>query len=272
MEPRSLLFAPGDRPDRFAKALACGADAVCLDLEDAVAPAAKAAARAHVLAFLQSSDALGRVLVRINALGSPEGALDIAALAGKLGDAALMISKASDPSVLASVGGRLWPDAPDRARIVALIEDAQGLRRAHDLARVPGVIGLALGPVDLAASLGAVFDEPILNAIRLQLRLAAAEGGVGAWDGPWLDVQDVAGLDCSAAAAARLGFSGKLCIHPSQVQAVHRAFTPAPDSVARARAILDAAGQNPGAFLMDGKMVDAPVIEAARRLMARAAD
>jgi citrate lyase beta subunit len=268
---RSLLFVPGDRPDRFATALASGADAICLDLEDAVQPAAKDEARRQVTAFLASGQALDRVFVRIGALATEAGGQDVLALSqAALGDAGVMTAKTSDPEAAASVAKLVWPHAAS-ARILALIEDAEGLRRAHEIARVPGVMGLALGPLDLAASLGATFDDQAMATIRLQLRLAAAEGGVGAWDGPWPDVADEAGLLKAAHAAAALGYAGKLCIHPKQVAPVHAAFAPTDAALAHARAILTAAAAtDAGAFMHDGKMIDAPVIAAARQVAARA--
>jgi citrate lyase beta subunit len=268
---RSLLFVPGDRPDRFAKALESGADAICLDLEDAVPPAAKDDARRHVVAFLTAGQALDRVFVRIGAPATEDGGQDILALSqASLGAAGVMTAKTSDPEAAASVAKLVWPHAAS-ARILALIEDAEGLRRAHEIAKVPGVVGLSLGPLDLAASLGATLDDQAIAAIRLQLRLAAAEGGVGAWDGPWPDVADEAGLLKAAQSAAALGYAGKLCIHPKQIAAVNAAFTPSAAAVARAKAIVEAAAATPaGAFMHDGKMVDAPVIAAARQVLARA--
>jgi (S)-citramalyl-CoA lyase len=271
LHARSLLFVPGDRPDRFDKALASGADAICLDLEDAVQPAAKDDARRHVTAFLAAGQHLDRVLVRISPLATEAGAADVLALSqADLGEAGVMIAKTSDADDAAQVAKLVWPSAAS-ARLMALIEDAPGLRKAHEIAKVPGMIGLSLGPLDLAASLGAVFDDQAMAAIRLQLRLAAAEGGINAWDGPWPDIADEDGLERAAVACVRLGYAGKLCIHPKQVQTVNAAFAPSEAALAEAQAIVDAAAQTgAGAFMHEGKMVDAPVIAAARQVLARA--
>jgi citrate lyase beta subunit len=269
---RSLLFVPGDRPERFEKALASGADAVCLDLEDAVQPAAKDDARRHVTAFLAAGQHLERVFVRISPLATEAGAADVLALSQTaMGDAGVITAKTSDADAAASVAKLVWPTAAS-ARIMALIEDAEGLRKAHEIAQAPGVMGLSLGPLDLAASLGAVFDDQAMGTIRLQLRLAAAEGRVDAWDGPWPDVADAGGLERAAIACAKLGYAGKLCIHPKQVATINAAFTPDPAAVAQAQALIEAAvGVAGGAFMHEGKMVDAPVIAAARRVLDRAA-
>jgi (S)-citramalyl-CoA lyase len=270
--PRSILFVPGDRPDRFAKAMASGADAICLDLEDAVAQDTKAEARDHVLAYLATAAEPARVMVRISALSTLAGLADILALAqSAVAPAAVMMAKVSSPDQVTATLACLAEAGHGAVRALALIEDAQGLRRAHQIAAAPGMLGLSLGPLDMAASFGAAFDEDALRLIRFQLRAAAAEAGIAAWDGPYPNVADEAGLDRAAASCAALGFAGKLCIHPKQVAAVNAAFSPSAGAVAHARAVVEAAERTTaGAFMLDGKMIDAPVILAARQVLARA--
>jgi citrate lyase subunit beta / citryl-CoA lyase len=269
--PRSLLFVPGDRLDRLDKALGSGADAVILDLEDAVAPSSKAAARASVLAQLTQEPQAERVVVRINAPSTPAGLADLAALteAAPPACAGLLVPKAESPDVLAAVGAAL-AEAGRELPLAALIESAAGLRRAAEIARAPGLVALALGPLDLAAQLEARLDPAAMASVRLALRLAAVEGGVELWDGPSTALEDAALVGEDAAAAAALGFTGKLCIHPRQVEAVNAAFSPSPEALDAARALLAAAEGQAGAFRFEGKMVDAPVLARARALLARA--
>ena len=269
-DPRSILFVPGDRPERFAKALASPADAICIDLEDAVAPEAKASARASALDFLKTSPEAARTVLRLNALSTAAGMVDAAALleAG-VAPAALMTPKAESADVLASLHAAFAGQGGPQP-LIALVESAAGLAHAGDLARAPGVVALALGPIDLAAQLGAQFDEQALSTIRLQIRLGASRGGVMAWDGPSLAIDDLAQLSADARSAAALGFSGKLCIHPAQAATVNAGFTPSIEAVAAARTVLAAAQGQGGVFRLDGRMIDAPVLASARKVLARA--
>ncbi len=265
---RSILFVPGDRPDRIAKALASEADAICIDLEDGVAPDAKDAARTGVVAFLRDQPRSDRIIVRINSLGSRDGLKDILALGELASPPTPMLPKVEHPQTIADTVSALSNNGA--ASIIALIETARGLRNAADIAAAPGVVALALGPVDLAAELGARFDEAAMASLRLSLKLAATQAGVALIDGPALDLDDAAALTRSAQAAAALGLDGKLAIHPNQIASINAAFTPTSDAVAWARRVVDAAQGQPGVFRLDGKMIDKPVIDGACRLLLRA--
>lgn len=259
---RSLLFVPGDRSDRFDRAAASGADLVVCDLEDAVAARAKDAAREAVAGWLRTA---GRAAVRVNAAGAPWYAADCAALQGLPGLAAVMVPKAEDPDALGTLVEGLG-DVP----VVALVETALGLHRAVDLASVPGVVRLAFGSVDFALDTGCAQDDTALLHARSSLVVASRVAGVAQpVDGVTvaLDDADAAGRD--AAQARRLGFAGKLCVHPRQVPAVNAAFTPSTEEVDRARRVVAAAGDG-AASRVDGELVDVPVLERARRTLRRA--
>ena len=261
--PIDLLFVPADRPERFAKALAA-ASAVCIDLEDAVSPDNKAAARDALRAALRSGNLPPeRVVVRIQAEGAPGHDEDLA-LVAEGGMAAVMLPKAEGPQSVERVAAQL----KDTAGVIALVETARGLRRAHDIADAPGVIGLTFGALDLAADLDAVLADQDRDHFRRLLRLASAEAGVACWNSPWPALNDAAGLSSDAKRAADLGYTGMLCIHPAQTSAVRDAFTPSAEAVGRARAIVEAAAGG-GAVRLDGAMIDAPVVARARQTLAR---
>jgi citrate lyase subunit beta/citryl-CoA lyase len=259
---RSLLFVPGDKPARFAKAEASGADGVVLDLEDAVAAANKDAARSGVAAWL----ATGRSgTVRVNAADTPWFADDLSMLGGA-GDTSVMLPKASVESVAAVVAA-----LGERTRVVVLLETAPGILSAAAICGCPNVIRAAFGSIDLSTELGVDPDdrEALLHA-RSSVVLASAAGGIAApFDGVTTDVADAEVARADAAYAARLGFSGKLCIHPIQVAAVNAAFDPDSDQIAWARDVLAVEGS--GAATVGGHMIDAPVLERARRIIARSA-
>lgn len=259
---RTWLFVPGDRPERFAKAAAAGPDVVVVDLEDAVAPAHKDAARACVTDWLPLAEVT--VAVRVNAAGSAWHDADIAALAALDSPTTVVLPKADSPETVAAVLAAL----PDGSAVVALVETALGVARATDLARSPGVVRLAFGSYDLAAELGVDPDHaPALAPARGALVLASAVGGLaGPIDGVTGDVRDHERLTADATTAAALGFAGKLCIHPGQVAPTAAALAPSPDEVAWAERVLAAATED-GVALVDGRMVDAPVVARARRIV-----
>ncbi|MCA9736260.1 MAG: CoA ester lyase [Gemmatimonadota bacterium] len=277
---RMILFVPGDRPDRFSKAFATAADAVCLDLEDAVAPAAKDDARARVQAFLrqrgqQQPDGTGsETTVRISALESEAGRLDLEALAtaGAWPDA-LLIPKTDDPAALRALAAHLEASAgPTAPALIPLIETARGLHRVEAVATAtPRVAALALGGFDLCAELGAEPGWDTLLYARSRLVHAAALAGVGALDTPFLAIDDPEGLEAESRRARALGFVGKLAIHPVQVPVLARAFAPTPEQEAWARRVVEAADGAPeGVFALEGRMIDAPLVRAARQVLARA--
>lgn len=266
---RSILFVPGHRPERFAKALATGADAVVIDLEDAVPPGEKAAARAAAMARPSALDgvALG---VRINPLPTPEGIADLAALLGGTAPDFLMLPKAESPEELRIVQ-RAFARAPRPPQLLALIESAEGLASAGAIAAEPGCAALGFGGVDLAADLGCAFAWEQLLAHRAALVVAAARSGRGVVDVPFLALDDEAGLAEETRRAQALGFTAKLAIHPRQVATIQAVLTPGTEEVARARRVLDAMeAAGGGVCVVDGRMVDAPVARAARRVLARA--
>lgn len=266
---RSLLFVPGSRPERFEKALAAGADGVCIDLEDAVAPADKAQARGAALAFAAAHGGPGDVMIRLNPLRSAVGIADLAALlAQDRPPATIMLPKLShraDLDLLDEVLG------PRNVRVVPLIETAAGLADADAIAAAPRVEAILFGAVDLAAELGCTLAwEPLLYA-RSRLVQACAAAGVQLYDVPHIDVADEAGLAETTRRAKALGFTGRACIHPRQVAVVNAAYTPTEAEVERARAVVaafDAAGG--GVALLDGKLIELPVVRAARRVLAAA--
>lgn len=263
---RTLLFVPGARPDRFGKALAAGADAVCLDLEDAVPADAKAAARDAALAALAQPRAGGPALgLRVNALRSAFGLQDLAALAASPARPDfLMLPKPAHAEELAILAAALAPAAP----LWPIIESAQGLKEAWAIAAAPGVAGVLFGGADMAADLGvSVGWEPLLFA-RAQIAAAAARAGVEAMDVPFLDVEDEGGCAAEAARARALGYTGKACIHPRQIAPVRAAFAPSEAELAQARRVMAAFKAAGGAAaLLDGKLIEAPIVRAATRTL-----
>jgi citrate lyase subunit beta / citryl-CoA lyase len=257
---RSLLFVPGDRPERFAKAEASGADGVILDLEDAVAASNKDAARSHVAAWLAAG---GVGTVRINAVDTPWFGDDLS-LIGE--SATVMLPKASVEGVAAVVAA-----LGDQTRVVVLLETASGILDAASICRSPNVIRAAFGSIDLSTEVGVEPDdrEALLHARSLAVLASAAGGIAPPLDGVTTDVTSAEPARADAAYAARMGFGGKLCIHPMQVAAVNASFDPGPGQIAWAREALAAAGK--GAVKVGGHMIDAPVLERARRIIARSA-
>lgn len=263
---RAWLFVPGHRPERIDKALASGADRVIVDLEDAVAPEAKDEARAALAGWLASARA--PVAVRLNAADTPWFEADLALLAMPA-VAAVVLPKAEDPAVLA----RLAALRPGLA-LVPLVESALGLAQARALAAAPGVQRLAFGHIDFQVDMalrGATEDD--LLPYRCELVLASRLARIAApLDGVTVALDDAAVLQADVQRARRMGFGGKLCIHPRQVVAVQAGFRPGEDEVAWARRVLDAAAQAGGAAVaLDGKMIDKPVMLRAEAILRDAA-
>jgi citrate lyase subunit beta/citryl-CoA lyase len=260
---RSFLFVPGNRPERFAKACAAGADAVIVDLEDAVPPSDKLAARDALAAWLSPASP---VLVRINSADS-EWFRDDLALCGLPGVAGIVLPKAErehDLAIVAAAGAKA---------ILPLIESAQGLWNAIELARAPCVQRLVFGSIDFSLDLGIVEGYEELLYFRSQLVLVSRVAGIQPpVDGVTtaLDDPDLVRQDTLRGRA--LGFGGKLCIHPKQVVTVNAAFAPTVEELAWAVRVLDAAALSNGAAVaMDGKMVDRPVIQIAQQMLDEAA-
>jgi len=249
---RSYLFVPGNRPERFAKALAAGADAVIIDLEDAVAPADKPAARDAVRAWLSPAHP---VLVRINSADTAWFAAD-AELAGLPGVAGIVLPKAEQAANIALLREKGAP------AVLPLIETALGLHQALALARQPGVERLLFGSIDFSLDLGIHEGVEELQAFRSHLVLASRLAGIlPPVDGVTTALDDGAQILDDARRARRNGFGGKLCIHPKQLAHVHAAFAPTAEEVAWAERILQAVEDTDGAAVaLDGKMIDRPVL------------
>jgi citrate lyase subunit beta/citryl-CoA lyase len=266
----SWLFVPGSRPERFDKAVRAGADQVVVDLEDAVTPTRKASARGEVARWLGGA---GEAWVRVNARGTQWHEHDLGALARRPGLRGVMVPKAEDPAALDRVARELVPGTP----IIALVETAVGVRDVAALAACAAVSGLAFGSIDFALDIDAAESDEVLLFARSALVIAARAASLPApLDGVTVETTDTAVIRRDAARARSLGFGGKLCIHPAQVEPVNSAFSPDPADLAWARRVLAAAAQHAagdhaqGAFDLDGEMIDTPVLERARRLVARA--
>jgi citrate lyase subunit beta/citryl-CoA lyase len=267
--PRSYLFVPGDRPERFGKALASSADAVVLDLEDAVAPPGKAAARTAVAACFAAGADWHRLVVRINDDATPWFDDDLALLRAA-GVAAVMLPKAERPATIA----RLRAACPGIA-VLALIETARGVLAAEALAAADGVQRLVFGTIDYALDMdlqGPLAASVGLDAAAARLALASrAADLLPPVAGVTVAIDDEMQLRADMDRARALGFGAKLCIHPRQLAPLHALLAPAPEVMATAQRVLAAAEAADGAAVqVDGRMVDRPVIERARRTVQRA--
>ncbi|MFF3493294.1 HpcH/HpaI aldolase/citrate lyase family protein [Streptomyces sp. NPDC002795] len=256
----SWLFVPASRPDRFAKAAGSGADAVIVDLEDAVAAGDKAAARDHVRAAWPR-DAPVPVVVRVNGPRTAEFADDLA-VCRALAPAAVVLPKTESAAQVR--------DAYEASgtRVLPLIETARGLVNLDGIAAEPGCVRLLFGSIDLALDLG-VSDDRALDSARADLvRWSAANGLPAPVDGVTTAVRDPAAVTRAATRGRGWGFGGKLCVHPAQLPHVRAAFAPAEEEVNWARRVL-AAGHD-AAGTVDGEMIDRPVVERARRVLHQA--
>lgn len=255
---RSLLFVPGDRPDRFDKAGACGADAVIIDLEDAVPPERKPNALRRALAWLSTES---RAAVRINPRNTTWHRAEVRALR-KL-DVAVVLPKTERPDDVAALVDAFGPD-----RVVALLETPRGIVAADAIAEVTGVVRLAFGNVDLAAALAVRSDSTAALAhARGRVVLAAASAGLPPpLDGVTTALHDEATLIADVARAREVGFGGKLCIHPRQVPIVNAGLLPGPEEVEWARRVVDAEAGG-GVTVLDGSMIDAPEVARAKALL-----
>ena len=264
---RSFLFVPGNRPERFAKALASGADAVIIDLEDAVPLDAKDTARDALLAAWPSLAAAerARLLVRVNPAGTPWHEADLAALGHLPGLGALMLPKAENAQQVEQAF------RTSSMMVLPLIESAEGVGQMDAIARAAGTLRLGLGHIDLQADLGMRCgpDEVELAPVRLALVVASRRAGLPVpVDGVTTATQDAEVLTADAQRSRRFGFGAKLCIHPAQVAGVHQALAPTEAECDWARRVLAAElAAGGGAFSVDGKMVDPPVLLLARQIL-----
>lgn len=259
----ALLFCPADRPERFTKA-AERADAVILDLEDAVSPSAKASAREAVA--VSTLDA-ARTIVRINPAGTADFALDLAALS-RTDYRTVMLAKTESASQLSALAD---------FDVITLIETAAGVVAAAEIAAEPNVVALMWGAEDLVASLGGTSSRfadgryrSVAQHARSSVLLAAGATGKAAVDAVYVNIPDVDGLAAEAEDAVASGFGATACIHPSQVEVIRAAYRPADEDVAWARAVLAAAEGEHGVFQLDGRMIDGPILKHAEQTLLRA--
>lgn len=271
----ALLFCPADRPERYGKA-ADRADVVIIDLEDAVAPAARPAAREALTASELDPD---RTIVRVNPVDTDDHAADLEALAAT-GYRCVMLAKTESAAQVTDV------HSATGAAVLALVETPLGVVRAEEIAAAPGCAGLMWGAEDLLAAMGGSTSRfsaaeaggprvageyrDVPRHARARVALAAAAFGRWAVDSVHLDIADEAGQRAEALDAVALGYVGTACIHPSQVAVVRGAYAPDDDDVAWARRVLDAAEHEKGVFQLDGRMVDGPVFRQAEATLRRA--
>ena len=265
MRGRSYLFVPGNRPDRFLKALQSGADAVIIDLEDAVPTQLKIEARATVAAWLSAEHP---VYVRVNAHGTEWHDDDVRSVARE-GLRGLVLPKAQDPRRVAELAAAL----PNSASLLPIVENAQGLWNALEIARCPRVERLAFGHLDFQRDLGIDGENEELLYARSHLVLMSRLAGVAPpLDGITAALDDTEKLRQDVERARRLGFGGKLCIHPRQIEWVNRGFLPSDQDIEWARRVVAAAeAAGGGAVRMGAEMVDAPVVARAQQILQMAA-
>ncbi|MBB4659184.1 HpcH/HpaI aldolase/citrate lyase family protein [Parvularcula dongshanensis] len=264
---RSLLFVPGARPDRFEKAASAGADLVCIDLEDAVAPGGKDEARRATLDFLARYEGEATVGLRVNAVGSDVGAADLEALKGATGVRFVMVPKPTGTGELDAVAA-----AYDAPMLIPVMETARAIQTAGAIADHPAVVAGVYGAIDLAADIGCTLDWEAQLYARSACALAFGAARKVLFDVPYLDVKDPEGLKAETRRAKTLGIHARAAIHPAQLGPIHEALAPTPDEVARAQRIVDAfEAAEGGVALLDGKMIELPVIKSARRVLALAA-
>lgn len=266
MPARSYLFVPGDRPERFAKALAAGAHAVILDLEDAVTPERKPAAREAIAGWLAAAPA--PVFVRVNPAGTAWHEEDCALITAPH-VRGVMVPKAEDAQDIARIAQRLR----DGQELVPLVETAAGHFAAQAIAAVPRVTRLAFGSFDFMADTGIQADGEELDAVRTHLVLVSRHANLQPpVDGVSLAIDDPAQLERDVRRSRRFGMGAKLCIHPKQVAAVNAGYAPTEAEIAWARRVLDALQSGPlGAIAVDGKLVDKPIAARAEAILRDAA-
>jgi citrate lyase subunit beta / citryl-CoA lyase len=276
MRLRSLLFVPGDRPDRFEKALASGADALILDLEDSVVADRKDAAREAVAAFVAATHP-AKIFVRVNPADSAWHAADVAVARRADG---VVLPKAEGAASVRTLADRLGADGPPILPIAT--ETPRAVFTLGEYGEVAGrLCGLTWGAEDLPAAIGAAtsreadggYTDPY-RMVRALTLFGAHAAGVAAIETVYPGIKDADGLTRYAAIAGRDGFSGMMAIHPAQVETINRAFTPDAEAVAQARRIVAAFAEAPGAgaLQLDGRMIDAPHLKQARALLAWAGE
>ncbi|NMM07622.1 CoA ester lyase [Polaromonas sp.] len=266
--PQTYLFVPGNRPERFAKALAAGADRIIIDLEDAVAPADKAAARAAIAEWMgHAGEAREKVLIRINDAATAWHGEDLA-LIHAVQSRSVMLPKCEAAAQVAAVLAQL----ASSASVLPLIETARGLLALPAIAAAPGVARLAFGALDYMLDLDIPADSLALDYAAAQLAIASRAAGLAPPVAGVTPALDAARVSADMGHARSLGFGAKMCIHPSQVAAVHAALAPRAEELVWAQRVMQAwQAASSGAIQVDGKMVDLPVVRKAERLLTQAA-
>lgn len=259
---RSLLFVPGSRPDRFAKAKNAGADLICIDLEDAVLPQDKQTARDAVVAFVKENQ---DVCVRVNPVSTELGIEDLNALA-QVNPAYVMLAKCADAQEVTTAAEIL--SACD-SKLIGLIETPQGVENAYQAATASDkVSALMFGGADMSAELRCDFSYEPLLFVRSQLVFAAAKAGVDLIDVPYINIKDEQGLTDETNKVKALGYTGKAAIHPCQIAGIHAAFNPSEQQVEYAQQVMDAVdGPDAGVIVVNGRMIDRPIILASQRIL-----
>ncbi|WP_247009010.1 HpcH/HpaI aldolase/citrate lyase family protein [Halorientalis litorea] len=281
MARRSLLFSPGDQPALLRKAPETGADGVIFDLEDAVAPDEKTTARdaVHEVLTDPAFDPDCEVCVRLDPVGAGAAADVAAVLDGDPRLDSVMLPKVSDAADVTALGD-LLADHGAALSVLAIVESAAAVLAAEDIARADPTDALVFGAEDLAVDIGAArsVEGGETMYARQRVVLAASAAGVDALDSIHADIEDTEGLAADATTARRLGFDGKVAIHPDQIPVINDAFTPPAERVEWAERVLEAseaaAAEGRGVVRVDGEMVDAPVVARAERVLelARAGD
>lgn len=261
---QSLLFVPGSRPERFAKALASGADCVVIDLEDSVAPEGKDEARQTALAAVADEPSFA---VRINGLRTRAGLADLLAIAAApVRPRLMLVPMVEDAAELAIVRGVLGQNCMP---LVPLVETVRGLHNAAEIAGDPMVALVLFGGADFSAELGVPLGWEATSVARSQLVMACTAAGKTAFDVPFLSLDDEAGLAEECRRAKAIGFAGKAALHPGQIATIHAAFRPTAEEVAEAEAAEAAFREAGGAAArFKGKMLELPVIRRYRRILA----
>lgn len=269
---RSFIFTPGLRPDMYPKALASGADIVCVELEDGIAPKNKTEARRNALALFeqpQADDGVERI-VRINSMREHFGIEDVnAVLASTTPPPALMMPKVLAPDEVVMLD-QLLTEAEHATRLHVIIETNEGLEAAFEIARCSDRIdAMFFGGVDMAAELRCVNSYDTLLYARSRVVHAAAAAGLDVIDVPFLDLDDPEGMRVEAEKVRDLGFAGKGSVHPKQIVALNEVFTPSTDKIAHARRIIaEFEKADTGLVLIDGKLIEKPVLREMHRIVA----
>lgn len=271
---RSFIFAPGNKPDMFPKAMATGADIMCIDLEDAIAPQHKEQARRATVDWFATAELDDAVecMVRINPPRTPEGMKDVQAILDSAkAPPALMLAKVKAPAEVVALD-ELFDEFKIASRLQVIIETNEALEAAWEIARCSSRIdAMFFGGVDMAADLRCAYTWEALLYARSRVVHAAAGAGVDVIDVPFLDLNDMEGMKREAAAARDLGFCGKGSIHPKQVPVLNEIFSPSEAEIAHARRIVDAFEQgDSGLVVIDGKLIEKPVLRSMYRVLARA--